>query len=100
MLSSVASRICSERNAPVALVAAVGDIMRGTLRMPAGGDAVGILKTLAPMLNTWGGHCLAAGFSVKTEKWQEVRDELERMLSNGQGVERQGGPAVLASVGT
>lgn len=81
VLSSVASRICSERNAPVALVAAVGDIMRGTLRMPAGGDAVGILKTLAPMLNTWGGHRLAAGFSVKTDKWQEVRDEMERMLS-------------------
>lgn len=81
VLSSVASRICSERNAPVALVASVGDIMRGTLRMPAGGDAVGVLKTLAPKLNTWGGHRLAAGFSVKIEKWQEVRDEMENILS-------------------
>ena len=50
--------------------------------MPAGGDAVGILKTLAPKLNTWGGHRLAAGFSVKIDKWQEVRDELEKILSN------------------
>ena len=81
VLSSVASRICSERNAPVALVASVGEIMRGTLRMPAGGDAVGVLKTLAPLLNTWGGHRLAAGFSVKSDKWQEVRDEMEKMLS-------------------
>jgi single-stranded-DNA-specific exonuclease len=82
VLSSVASRICNERNAPVALVASVGEIMRGTMRMPAGGDAVGILKTLAPKLNTWGGHRLAAGFSVKIDKWQEVRDELEKILSN------------------
>ena len=49
--------------------------------MPAGGDAISILKALAPKLNTWGGHRLAAGFSVKTEKWQEVRDEMEEMLS-------------------
>lgn len=81
VLSSVASRICSERCAPVALVAAVGDIMRGTLRMPAGGDAVGVLKRLAPMLNTWGGHRLAAGFSVKTENWLKLREKMEEMLS-------------------
>jgi len=81
VLSSVASRICSERNAPVALVAPVGSIMRGTLRMPHGGDAVGVLKTLAPMLNTWGGHRLAAGFSVKAEKWPDLRNSMEKMLS-------------------
>ncbi len=81
VLSSVASRICGERNTPVALVAAVGEIMRGTLRMPAGGDAVGVLKRLAPMLNTWGGHRLAAGFSVKMENWEPLREQMERMLS-------------------
>lgn len=81
VLSSVASRVCAERGAPVALVASVGDIMRGTLRMPKGGDAVGALKELSPMLNTWGGHRLAAGFSVKTDKWSEFRDKLEGLLS-------------------
>lgn len=82
VLSSVASRICGDRNAPVALAASVGDsIMRGTLRMPAGGDAVGVLKQLAPLLNTWGGHRLAAGFSVKMENWREVREKMEEILS-------------------
>ena len=82
VLSSVASRICGDRNAPVALAASVGDsIMRGTLRMPAGGDAVGVLKQLAPLLNTWGGHRLAAGFSVKMENWQTVREKMEEILS-------------------
>ncbi len=82
VLSSVASRICSERNTPVALVAEVGDIMRGTLRMPAGGDAVAVLAKLSDKLNTWGGHRLAAGFSVLQDQWLEVRNELEEILSN------------------
>lgn len=81
VLSSVASRICVERNSPVALVASVGEIMRGTLRMPNGGDAVGVLKALSPLLNTWGGHRLAAGFSVKSEQWQDLRGEMEKILS-------------------
>lgn len=82
VLSSVASRICGDRNAPVALAASVGDIMRGTLRMPSGGDAVGVLKRLAPLLNTWGGHRLAAGFSVKMENWEKVRTLMEDMLAD------------------
>lgn len=81
VLSSVASRICNERNAPVALVASAGSTMRGTLRMPSGGDAVGVLKALSPMLHTWGGHRLAAGFSVKTESWDALRVEMESLLS-------------------
>lgn len=89
VLSSVASRICSERCAPVALVAAVGDVMRGTLRMPAGGDAVGVLKELSPLLNTWGGHRLAAGFSVKLENWEELRSQMESMLSKVKAVEEK-----------
>lgn len=81
VLSSVASRVCNERNTPIALVAKVGEIMRGTLRMPTGGDAVAVLSKLGEKLNTWGGHRLAAGFSVKQEQWDEVRAELEEMLS-------------------
>lgn len=82
VLSSVASRICGDRNSPIALAASVGGaIMRGTLRMPAGGDAVGVLKQLAPLLNTWGGHRLAAGFSVKMENWQTVREKMEEILA-------------------
>ena len=81
VLSSVASRVCAERNAPVALVANVGQVMRGTLRMPQGGDAVYVLKGLAPLLENWGGHRLAAGFSVLHENWQKLRSELEKELS-------------------
>lgn len=82
VLSSVASRVCAERNAPVALVANVGEVIRGTLRMPRGGDAVGVLKELAHLLKSWGGHKLAAGFSVLPENWQALREKLEKRLAN------------------
>lgn len=84
ILSSVASRVCNSKNAPVALVAPVGENMRGTLRMPKGGDAVAILKELSPLLNTWGGHKLAAGFSVSDSNWSELRDKMEYMLSKAE----------------
>ena len=68
---------------PIVLAAPVGSkVIRGTLRVPEGGDAVGILKKIADMLDAWGGHKYAAGFSVLYENWPGVRDELEKMLAD------------------
>lgn len=89
VLSSVASRVCNNKNAPVALVATNGDVLRGTLRMPNGGNAVEILKALDPILNTWGGHKFAAGFSVSPENWVDLRRELENALSEVEVVREQ-----------
>jgi len=82
VLSGVASRICSEIGRPVALAAPVGSgMVRGTLRVPKGGDAVSVLKGLSSSLHEWGGHRQAAGFSVNREQWPLVRDTLEVVLS-------------------
>ena len=82
VLSGVASRICSEMGVPVALAAPVGSgLVRGTLRVPKGGDAVSVLKGLSGSLEEWGGHRQAAGFSVKREGWPSVRDSLETILA-------------------
>jgi single-stranded-DNA-specific exonuclease len=82
VLSSVASRVCSNSGRPVALAAPAGEVMRGTLRMPEGGDAVSVLRELDPLLRSWGGHRLAAGFSVPRERWCELEDRMERLLSS------------------
>ena len=83
VLSGVASRICAQYNRPIALAAPTGStLIRGTLRVPEGGDAVGILRRISEKLDAWGGHKYAAGFSVLTENWREVREELERMLTD------------------
>jgi single-stranded-DNA-specific exonuclease len=82
VLSGVASRICSEIGRPVALAAPVDSgMVRGTLRVPKGGDAVSVLKGISASLHDWGGHRQAAGFSVNREQWPLVRDTLEAVLS-------------------
>ncbi|MBR0035323.1 MAG: single-stranded DNA exonuclease RecJ, partial [Synergistaceae bacterium] len=83
VLSGVASRVCAEYNRPVVLASPVGAmVIRGTLRVPEGGDAVGILRQVADKLDAWGGHKFAAGFSVKTENWPDVKNMLERLLTD------------------
>ena len=83
VLSGVASRVCAQYNRPIALAAPVGSkVIRGTLRVPEGGDAVGVLREISEKLDAWGGHKYAAGFSVLLENWKEVNKELERILTN------------------
>jgi single-stranded-DNA-specific exonuclease len=84
VLSGVASRICSMRRSPVALAAPVGGKIRGTLRVPVGANAVGILGSISERLEAWGGHRYAAGFSVLSDRWREVESRLEELLSNVQ----------------
>ncbi len=84
VLSGVASRICSLRRSPVALAAPVGGKIRGTLRVPAGANAVGILSVISERLEAWGGHRYAAGFSVLSEHWNAVQKSLEELLAEVQ----------------
>lgn len=81
VLSSVASRICSQRDIPVVLAAPAHRVVRGTLRVPPGGDAEAMLGELSEDLVSWGGHRMAAGFSVENEKWPDVRGRLEKILA-------------------
>ena len=80
VLSSVASRISNDRGTPIVLAAATESVIRGTLRMPEGGDAVALLKEIASDLSTWGGHRLAAGFSVEVDRWPHVRQRIETLM--------------------
>ncbi len=82
VLSGVASRICSQRRSPVVLAAPVAGKIRGSLRVPSGANAVGILSSISDLLEAWGGHSCAAGFSVLRHNWDTVKSNLEVLLSN------------------
>ena len=82
VLSSVASRLCSQHRKPVILSAQAGPILRGTVRMPPGGDAVRFLSGLSPHLLAWGGHRLAAGFSAAPESWEILEQAMTQELSS------------------
>lgn len=84
VLSGVASRICNMRRSPVALAAPVGGKIRGTLRVPVGANAVGILSAISTFLEAWGGHRYAAGFSVLAQHWDKVESSLEELLAEVQ----------------
>ena len=47
-----------------------------------------VLSELSGLLDAWGGHRYAAGFSVLTQNWDEVEGELEKLLSE-MGVEEE-----------
>jgi single-stranded-DNA-specific exonuclease len=86
VLSSVASHVCASRDVPIVLAApAQPPLIRGTLRVPVGVDAEAILAAISDDLASWGGHRMAAGFSVNADKWDEVRDKLEELLANAKG---------------
>ncbi|MDR1884851.1 MAG: DHH family phosphoesterase [Synergistaceae bacterium] len=83
VLSSVASHVCAMRDAPIVLAApAQTPLIRGTLRVPQGVDAEAILSSISDELVSWGGHRMAAGFSVNVNNWAKVRDMLEAILAN------------------
>lgn len=87
VLSSVASQICALRDAPIVLAApSQGPLIRGTLRVPSGVDAEAILGAVSGELESWGGHRMAAGFSVRRDLWDTVRDKLEELLSHTDSV--------------
>ncbi|MCF7934931.1 MAG: DHH family phosphoesterase [Synergistales bacterium] len=94
LLSGIAGRICGTYNQPVALATEMGPLIRGSLRVPPGGNALDVLEPLDPQLEAWGGHHAAAGFSVLPEHWEEVAERLEAEL--GAIVPEERGVEVLA----
>jgi single-stranded-DNA-specific exonuclease len=88
VLSSVASQVCCARDIPVVLAAPAArlSLIRGTLRVPPGVDAEAILSPISSCFSNWGGHRMAAGFSVESAKWREVRDKLEDILSKAERI--------------
>lgn len=95
VLSGVASRLCRDRERPVVLAGPVGDRMRGTLRLPGGGNAVEILDRVSDSLEAWGGHKLAAGFSVRQGCWEDVQAHLDDLLARVPLCEEQEAALVL-----
>ena len=80
ILSGVASKVCNMRSQPVILAAPNRKSIRGTVRVPTGGDAIATLDIVSDYLQEWGGHKFAAGFSVAPEHWDLVRNKLEDHL--------------------
>lgn len=72
----VASRVKDEVHRPVAIVSIQGDRAVGSIRSIPGVHAVHALDSARDLLEKYGGHPVAAGFTVPTKNLEALRDRL------------------------
>ncbi len=70
-LGGVASRLTSRFQKPVFLYRKGETMSRGTVRLPKGLDAVKAMESCKELLEMFGGHAPAAGFTIKNENLQK-----------------------------
>jgi single-stranded-DNA-specific exonuclease len=77
----VASRLVERYHKPAVLISAPPDkIGRGSARSVAGIDITALLASQAELLAGYGGHPMAAGFSLEVERIPELRRRLSRAV--------------------
>jgi len=80
VIGIVASRLMSDLYRPVVLISASGNTARGSARSIQGVDIYRHLEALGDMLEQFGGHPAAAGFSIRTENIEAFRRALEERV--------------------
>ncbi len=76
LLGKIASRIVLKTNKPVFLYKDKGEVCQGTVRVPKGVDAVEVMKKSEKILKDYGGHPLAAGFTLESGHIEEFKKNL------------------------
>ncbi len=74
LTGTVASRICRRYKKPTFIVKIGQKISRGSVRAPKGFDSVAALHGCGHLLEMYGGHPPASGFSVKNENIEKFRE--------------------------
>jgi single-stranded-DNA-specific exonuclease len=72
----VASKVREEVNRPTAVISIQGDLAVGSIRSVPGIHAVKALDTAADLLVKYGGHPMAAGFSIPAVRIDALRERL------------------------
>lgn len=74
----VASRLAEEFACPTFLICLDGDCGKASSRSHGGFNLFAALKELSPLLESYGGHELAAGFTIRRENIAAFRTEMEQ----------------------
>ena len=80
VIGIVASRLVERFHRPALLVAIDGERGRGSGRSLPGLDLNAVLAECADLLEAYGGHAFAAGFTVQRSRLPELRERLERLV--------------------
>jgi single-stranded-DNA-specific exonuclease len=73
VIGIVASRLVERYGRPTFLIAWEGDVGRGSGRSVAGLDLHAALRRVSPLLEKYGGHAMAAGLTIRRERFEEFR---------------------------
>ena len=76
VLGIVASKLLERYLRPVIVLTDKGDLCKGSARSIEGFSIYDAMNSCRDMLNTFGGHELAAGMSIKTEWLNEFREKI------------------------
>ncbi|OAA20360.1 single-stranded-DNA-specific exonuclease RecJ [Kosmotoga sp. DU53] len=87
VLGIVASRLVAQYNRPVFLISTSDGEGKGSARSPSGISIISLLNKTADILDEYGGHEMAAGFSIKKEKIPEFRKRLNEAYMDIYGEE-------------
>ena len=74
----VASRLAEEYSCPAFLICLDGDKGKASSRSYGGFNLFGALQALSPLLESYGGHELAAGFTIRRDQIAPFRAEICR----------------------
>ena len=77
----VASRIAEEYACPTFLICLDGDHGKASSRSYGGFNLFAALTTLSPLLESYGGHELAAGFTIRRDNIDAFREEICRLVA-------------------
>ena len=75
----VASRIAEEYSCPAFLICMDGDHGKASSRSAGGFNLFGALTSLSHLLESYGGHELAAGFTISRSRIDEFREQISAM---------------------
>lgn len=75
----VASRLAEEYNCPAFLICLDGDKGKASSRSHGGFNLFAALRTLSPLLESYGGHELAAGFTIRRENIDAFRAQISEL---------------------
>ncbi len=79
VIGLAASKLMEEYYRPVAVVAVEGDRARGSIRSVPGFHITDALDSCREILDRYGGHAAAAGFTVPKDRLPELRGRLEQL---------------------
>ncbi len=73
VIGIVASRLVERYGRPTFLIAWDGEVGRGSGRSVVGLDLHAVLQRVAPLLEKYGGHTMAAGLTIRRDRYEAFR---------------------------